>query len=296
MKSYTQYSNDFGTITGNTSTANITYGMTLVNDSLRYLTSKFYLNERSYTTTTISQQQFYNLPPQVKELINLTVTIGTVKWIPKVAPNRDYWDSLNVIQFYQDYPSFFFVYNNQVGIFPSPASDGNTITMNYKVRIKDLSQADYTTGTVSATQNSDVITGSGTTFIKNMEDRWIRISEPSGDGNWYQIKTFTDATHVTLYNNYTGPTISGASYTIGEMPIMPEDYQDLALYRALQIYYNSRVPNPQQSELYKGLYDSGYEMLNAEFGQKTTNVALTDTDAPVYNPNLFVRSQIQTNP
>ena len=168
--------------------------------------------------------------------------------------------------------------------------------MNYKVRIKDLSQADYTTGTVSATQNSDVITGSGTTFIKNMEDRWIRISEPSGDGNWYQIKTFTDATHVTLYNNYTGPTISGASYSIGEMPIMPEDYQDLALYRALQIYYNSRVQNPQQSELYKGLYDSGYEMLNAEFGLKTTNVALTDTDAPVYNPNLFVRSQIQTNP
>lgn len=293
MKSFTQYSNDFGTITGNSSSANLLYGMTLVNDSLRYLTSKFYLNERTYPDVTVAQQQFYNLPPQVKELINLTVTIGTVKWIPKVCPTRDYWDSLNVITFYQDFPSFFFVYNQQVGIFPAPASSGNAIEMHYKVRIKDLSQADYTTGTVSITQNSNAITGGATTFTKNMEDRWIRIAEPTGDGNWYQIKTFNSTTSLTLYNNYTGPTVvSGTSYIIGEMPIMPEDYQDLALYRALYIYYNSRVPNPTQADTYKSLYDEGFKILDAEFGQKTTNVELTDTQSPVYNPNLFLRSQI----
>lgn len=292
MKSCTEYRTSFGNITGNTSTENLDYGLGLVNDSLRYLTSKFYLNERSYTTTTVAQQQFYRLPPQVKELINLTVTIGSVKWIPNVCPTRDYWDSLNVITFYQDFPSFFFVYDGQVGIFPTPASSGNTIEMHYKTRIKDLSQADYTTGTVAITQDTTTLTGTGTTFIKNMEDRWIRIAEPTGDGNWYQIKTYTDATHLELYNKYTGPTVSGGTYIIGEMPIMPEDYQDLALYRALHVYYNSRVPNPSQADLYKGLYDEGYALLDAEFGQKTTNVALTDTDVPVYNPNLFLRSQI----
>jgi len=292
MKSCTEYRTSFGNITGNTSIENLDYGLGLVNDSLRYLTSKFYLNERSYTTTTVAQQQFYRLPPQVKELINLTVTIGSVKWIPNVCPTRDYWDSLNVITFYQDFPSFFFVYDGQVGIFPTPASSGNTIEMHYKTRIKDLSQADYTTGTVAITQDTTTLTGTGTTFIKNMEDRWIRIAEPTGDGNWYQIKTYTDATHLELYNKYTGPTVSGGTYIIGEMPIMPEDYQDLALYRALHVYYNSRVPNPSQADLYKSLYDEGYALLDAEFGQKTTNVALTDTDVPVYNPNLFLRSQI----
>lgn len=293
MKSFSEFSTKFGDITGNTTPANLTYGMTLVNDSLRYLTSKFYLNERTYSDVTVSQQQFYNLPPQVKELINLTVTIGTVKWIPKVCPTRDYWDSLNVITFYQDYPSFFFVYNQQVGIFPAPASSGNAIEMHYKVRIKDLSQADYATGTVSITTATNTLTGGLTTFTKNMEDRWIRIAEPTGDGNWYQIKTYNSATSLTLYNNYTGPTVvSGSSYIIGEMPIMPEDYQDLALYRALYIYYNSRVPNPTQAGIYKSLYDEGYKMLDSEFGQKTTNVELTDTQSPVYNPNLFLRSQI----
>ncbi len=292
MKSCTQYGTDFGLMTGNTSAANISLGMTLVNDSLRYLTSKFYLNERTWTDLTEANTQFYPLPPQVKELINLTVTIGSVKWIPKVCPTRDYWDSLNVITFYQDFPSFFFVYNQQVGIFPIPSSAGNSIEMHYKIRIKDLSQADYTTGTVSVTNGDATITGVGTTFVENMENRWIRITEPSGDGQWYQIADFTDTTHLELVNPYQGPTVSGGNYIIGEMPIMPEDYQDLALYRALYIYYNSRVPNPTQAELYKGLYDEGYALLDAEFGQKTTDVALTDTDGPVYNPNLFLKSQI----
>ena len=292
MKSFTSLRNQFANLAKNNTPTTLAIGDELINDSLRYLTSKFYLNERSYTDVTVAQTQFYNLPPQVKELINITVTIGTVKWIPKVCPSRDYWDSLNVIQFYQDMPSFFFVYNGQVGIFPTPSCSGNSITLNYKVRIKDLSQADYSTGTVGITTATNTITGGSTTFVKNMEDRWIRITEPTGDGNWYQIKTYNSATSLTLYNNYTGPTIaSGASYVIGEMPIMPEDYQDLAVYRALWIYYTSRVPSPAQATVYKGMYDDGYKVLDAEFGQKTTNVALTDDQTPVYNPNLFVKSQ-----
>lgn len=296
MKSFTTYQNAFTSLTQNASSANASLGMQLVNDALRYLTGKFYFNERSFTATTVSQQQFYPLPPQVKQLIDVTVSIGGVLWVPKPAPSREYWDSLNIITFYQDFPSFFFVYNNQMGLWPIPASAGNTITMNYKIRTTDLSQADYTTGTVSVTNGSPTITGSGTTFIKNMENRWIQVAAPSGDNEWYQIQTYVSTTELTLYNNYTGPTVSGATYTIGEVPILVEDYQDLALYRALYIYFNSIVPNPTKAEMYKGLYDEGYAMLDGEYGQKTTSPVLTDTEAPVYNPNLFVRSISQTNP
>lgn len=288
MKSYTTYRNTFGTLTKNSAAANLTLADQLINDSLRYLTGKFYFNERSYTTTTVAQQQFYNLPPQVKNLINVTVNIGSVLWTPQVSPSREHWDALNTITFYQDFPSYFFVFDGQCGIFPIPASSDNIITMNYKIRTKDLSQADYTTGTVSVTNNSATITGSTTTFIPDMVGRWIRVTEPTGDGQWYEIGAYVSATQLTLLNPYTGLTASGASYTIGEMPILAEDYQDLALYRALWIYFNSIVPNPNQAKLYKNLYDEGYEMLNSEYGQKTTNVALTDTDGPNFNPNLFV--------
>jgi hypothetical protein len=270
----------------------------LINDSLRYLTTKFFFDEKSFNTVTVAQQQFYNMPPQWKILVNLTVNIGSVLWLPKVCPNRDYWDSLNVIQFYQDFPSFYFIWNNQVGIFPTPASSGNTIAMNYKVRLTDLSAADYTTGTVSITTGTSAVVGVATSWTTNMAGRWIQLKESassttSGDNNWYQILSVGSGTTLTLVGTYTGPTMAGGTYTIGEMPILAEDYHDLAMYRSLWIYYTSIVPNPSQAKIYQNLYDIGYEVLNSQFGSKTTSVVLTDTDAPVYNPNLFVSSQAQ---
>ncbi len=300
MKSYTTLRNQFGSLSKNSSSTNLALADILINDSLRYLTGKFPIfNERAYTVNTVAQQQFYNLPPQVKRLINVTVSIGSVLWLPKFAPNRDYWDSLNVITFYQDFPSFFYVFNSQMGLFPIPASSGNPITMNYQVRTTDLSMADVTqttaSATMSATNGSTTLTASGATFLNWMVNNWIQIPETSnnatsGDGKWYQIDSVTSSTVAVLKNKYTGPTVTGASFTIGEMPILSEDYQDLPLYRALWIYFNSIVPNPNQAKLYKELYDVGYVMLNDEYGDKTTSPVLTDTDAPVYNPNLFVRS------
>jgi hypothetical protein len=263
-----------------------------------------------------------------------------------------------VITFYQDFPSFHFVYNgNQVGIWPIPATTGNLISMNYKIRTRDLSQADYTTGTitipceqtlttivtagdstatlssawslpsgtyqivfsnnenrqvvltngstamswttgltntatstitVNSSSGGTIIVGSTTTFVSDMANRWLQVTAPNGDNQWYQIASYVSATELILDNVYTGNAVIGATYTIGEMPLMPEDYQDLALYRSLEIYYTSIVPNKAMSELYRGLYERGYSMLEAEYGQKNTSPVLTDTDAPVWNPNLFI--------
>lgn len=300
MISYTKYRTDFGTLSKNSSTANLALGDTLINQSLRYLTGKFYFNERSYSTLTVANQQFYPLPPQVKRLIDVTVTIGSVVWLTKPCPNREYWDSLNVITFTQDFPSFNFVYNgNEVGIWPTPASSGNTITMNYQIRTTDLSMADVTqttaSTTVSITTNTTTVTASGSTFKAWMAGEWIQIPPSStdstnGDNKWYQIASVTSATVLVLENPYTGATVTGANFTIGQMPILAEDYQDLALYRSLWIYFTSIVPDRNRAALYEDLYNKGYEMLETEYGQKVTSPVLTDTDAPVYNPNLFVSS------
>lgn len=368
MISYSLYRNRWGTLTKNTTSTNLTLGDELIADSLRYLTGKFYFNERSYTTKTVANQQFYALPPQVKRLIDVTVTIGSVLWLTKPAPNREFWDNLNVIQFQQDFPAYHFVYNgNQVGIWPTPSSSGDPITMNYQIRLRDLSQADYTTGTIttpytqSATSSlsqgavslvltggwalptgtyqvvfssgenrqatftnastavtwtdslnnaatssitvndsngGSLIIGSGTSFVSDMATsglRWIQITAPTGDNQWYQIGNFYSATALSILNPYTGTAVSGASYTIGEMPILSEDYQDLALYRALWIYFTSIVPDANRSKLYQNLYDVGFEKLNQEYGQKNTSPVLTDTEQDIFNPNLFVRSQVQTN-
>lgn len=287
---------DIPRIQNSTLPDNMVWGLEEVNQSLRYLTTKFYFNEKSYTTATVANQQFYNLPPQVKKLINITVLIGSTLWQPKECPSREYWDYLNTITFQQDYPSFFFVYNGQVGLWPVPASSSNTITMNYKTRIIDLSMQDVTdvtsVKTMAITTNTTGLTASGNVFLNWMAGNWIRIpysttNSANGDNQWYQIASITNATTAVLKNPYAGATVSGGAFTIGEVPLLPEDYQDLPLYRMGIIYYTTRFPDPVRAQLYQKLWDDGYEDLNEEFGSKTTSIVLPDTSTPIFNPNLF---------
>lgn len=294
MKTYTSYQNDIPRIINNSLADNIAWATEVINDSLRYLTTKYYFNERTYTVPggTVAQTQFYNLPPQVKKLINVTVTIGSVIWQPKECPSRQYWDSLNVITFYQDFPSFFFVYNNQVGIWPIPASSSNPITLNYKTRIQDLGMADVS-ATGSASNGATAIGATGGIFRNWMDEQWVRFPHSTttgqdGDNQWYQIDSITSAATAVLKNQYTGTSLTGPM-TIGQVPLLPEDYQDLPLYRLGIIYYTTRFPDPVRAQQYQALWDQGVAALDDEYGSKTTSVILQDTDQPVVNPNLFQR-------
>lgn len=298
MKTYSNYLSDIPRIIGNSQSDNLAWAMDLIQQSIRYLVTKYYFNERSYSVPggTVAQTQFYNLPPQVKKIINVTVTVGTVLWQPKECPSRAYWDSLNVVTFYQDFPSFFFIYNGQVGIWPIPSSAGNAITLNYKTRLEDLSMADVASGSVTITSGSTVITGTGTSFVNWMSQQgWLRIPHSStnisnGDNQWYEISSVSGTTTLILKNAYGGSTVTNGSVTIGEVPILPEDYQDLPLYRMGVIYYTTRFPDPTKAQMYQSLWNDGVKALDDEFGSKTTNVVVADTEAPVINPNLFQRS------
>jgi hypothetical protein len=289
MKSYTTLRNQFGTLSQNSTSANLLLGDQLINDSLRYLQSRFFQNEASYVLPggTVAGTNVFSVPFNVKDIIDVTITVGTIRYTLTEAPTRKFWDKLNVVPYQSDVPQFFFRYANAINIFPIPASSSNVVTVNYKQRIKDLSQADYAVGTVTVTNASATVTGAGTTWGSFYNGCWLRIPEPGGDGEWYQIQTAA-ATSVTLFNVYNGVSGSGLSYTVGEMPTLPEDYHDLAVYRGLYVYFTTRVPDPNRAELFKGMYDEGYARLNAEFGSKTSSVAISDGIEDVTNPNLFL--------
>jgi hypothetical protein len=297
MFTFTSYQNAFTDRSQNTSTANATRGMQLINESLKYVTQKYYFNEKQFTTTTVAGQQTYTLPFDVKDIINATVTVGGILWQPLEAGSRQFWDSLNTVSFSSDFPQFYFRFkSNQINLFPIPTSNGNTLTINYKSRIRDLSAADYSTGTVTVTSGSATVTGVGTSWTSNMANRWLNVpltasNATSGDDGWYQIQTVASATSLTLWDKYTGDTATSASggYTIGETPLLPEDYQDLALYRALWVYYSTININEAAAAQFENLYNTGKAVLDYEFGSKSESPVLTPPDAVVFNPNAFPR-------
>ena len=313
MRTYTQYQKEFATASGNASTtanttntlSNIDWGMGMIRDSIRNLATVFYFNEDEYIVPggTVTNQQGYQLPGNFENLINVTIQVGGILYQPTESPSRRHFDALNVIPFYNDFPQFWFIYNGKCLLYPTPASNGNVITYHYKKRITDISMDDVTntfTGfTVSATNNLTTITASGASFANWMGySGWLQIpysttNASSGDNQWYQIASVTSATSLELKNPYQGATITGANFTIGDVPILPEDNQNLPLYFALGLYFTARVPDSSRASYYNGLYKDGYTLLDNKYGSKSNSPVLTDTDAPVFNPNLFPRNITQ---
>ncbi len=295
MLSFTNLQTSFGDYSQNTSSSNLARGAQLMNIEHRYLLQKFFSNEATYSIVTVAQQQAYKLPPDYSKLKTGTLTIGDLKWTPREILTRQEWDNLNVFPYYADIPNNFFIYQYQFNLWPIPSTAGNTITFNYQRRIPDLSIADYTTpGTISVTNGSTTVTGVGTSFVPTVnsvsESRYIKFDQPTGDNLWYQIATVNSTTSITLVAPYQGVSVvSSSTYTIGQMPLLLEDFQDMLLWKALIFYYSTIVDKPEKFKEYSALYNEKLALLEEYCGTKTVNVNLGQR--PISrNPNLYVQN------
>lgn len=253
------------------------------------------LSATATTALSVGGVQFYPAPPNYSKLKDLTIMIGSLKWTPTEVHSQEEWDRLNVFPYYADIPNNFFIFpggdhNGQIGLWPIPSTTGNIITYNYKFRVPDLSLADYTTGTVAVSNNATAIVGTTTVWTATTntqnESRWLQIAETKGDNQWYQVASVDTGTGMTLYGAYQGITVSGGSYTLGQMPILNEDFHDMLVYRSLMIYYSSIAKDADKYKMFKELYDERLKLLQEYCGTKTINVNLGRR--PINrNPNLY---------
>lgn len=249
--------------------------------------------------------QDYDIPANVSKITNDTISIGQLQYQPRPVMSRSEWDTINFLPYVSDIPSYYFIYNGKLSLFPIPATTGNIITFNYKRKTPDLSFADYSTGTIDtagAVAGSTAITGLATswsttgTYPLNVDisnyNLMLKINTPYGDGIWYPILKFNSDTSLTLsLPIISAPNITNAStYTIGQVPLLEEDFHDMLVYGALQTYFTSIVKDPDKYKMYQGMYADRLESLKAYAGTKSTNVDL-EAEPQQINPNLFIYSQ-----
>jgi hypothetical protein len=280
MFTYTTRRNTYGDLTGDGSSANLTLGDTLMNMFDREIVTmkQWNFREKTHTASTVASQQFYNLPAQSSRIYTPTVTIGTTKYTPTEITTREEWDYLNQsTSTTSDTPEFFFVFGGQYGFYPTPSSaTASAITVPYLATHRDLSVADYTTGTITSIANgATTVTGSGTTWTVKMAGRYIRFTDSdtanTGDGKWYEISSVTSATVLELKAPYQGTSIAAgtAAYTIGQVSIIPEDFQNLSMFRACELYFTGTQPDEKRSQMFKTLYAEGINRMQRELGAKT---------------------------
>lgn len=105
-------------------------------------------------------------------------------------------------------------------------------------------------GTVAVTNGSNAVVGTGTAFVAGMVGKAFRVTGDT-QKKFYTVATYTDATHITLSDTYTGSTASSQAYIInsqwndtwkdfgasmtsgtgGTQPLAPVDiYEDTVLF------------------------------------------------------------------
>lgn len=273
-------------------------------------------------TTAISSVGFqaYNIPANISKVKNDTVNVGQLRFVPAPIMSRAEWDLINFLPYTSDIPNYFFIYNGQLLLWPIPSTTGNIITFNYKARVPDFSTAflfsdvvgtayvagqtafDYQKGTLSGvTAGSTSITGVSTAwnttgkYPLNVDvtpfNLYLQIAPPTGDGIWYQISQFTSDTALTLVNPIVNAPSSTASvYSIGQLPVLSEDFADMLPYGGLMTYYSSVVENPNKFKLFQTMYTGRLALLEDYAGTKSVNVDLGATPQ-LTNPNLYPYAQ-----
>lgn len=255
-------------------------------------------------TATISSVgvQAYNIPANVSKIKNNTINVGQLKYQPVPIMTRQEWDMVNFLPYTSDIPNYFFIYNGKLEIWPIPSTTGNVLTFNYQTRVADLTFDDYQAGTLAA--NGMVV---GSVNVTGLVTAWvsgglypvatnigyynlkIRANPPYGDGIWYPIRQFTDNTDLILdLPVVNAPNITAATtYTIGQFPLLEEDFHDMLVYGALKTYYSSIVKDTDRFKEFDGLYQERLQLLEAYAGTKSVNVDL-ESEPQAINPNLFL--------
>jgi hypothetical protein len=211
-------------------------------------------NQRS-TFSLVADQQYYQMPEDCIRPKTVVATIGDVDYPLTEEPDDDTWHLLNANSSSErsSIPERFKVEGSDlIGIWPVPSDNvSDAVTLRYESRMRKMTQADYTTGSITVANGSAAIVGSGTTFTEAMVGRTLFVEDGGDqDGIAYKIDAFIDATHVTLENYYAGSDGSGKSYRIGIIPDIPEEFHESLIDYALYRVYKRR----KDRSLYRDCY------------------------------------------
>lgn len=290
----------YGELTNNRHTTHKQKGLNTMND--RYLqlcnAGNWPFLEELYSFTSVASQQAYELPADTDKVKMVSMTLGTERYVAESISSWNEWEAVNnPTSWESDYIMYYFMYNEELNVWPVPATTGKTIRTVFRKKPKRLTIEDYTTGTVSAVTNgATTVTGSGTSWTAAMEGAYIIIDKSftanQGDGCLYQIETVNSTTELVLSRPYRGETITAgsATYTIGEVPLIPQEYAHALAYWAAYVYWASQDNGQQRASNMAEMYNEIINQMVIEAQSRATSVDIEPVfnDNPMKNPNLWI--------
>lgn len=231
----------------------------LVTDKLNTWTQSYV---RTFTTGTAAaaDQQYYYNPPGLREIESIVLTDGDSNdFILTPVYDQREWDSLNAQIVGSDYPRRYFRRANDFGIFPTPNEDDFTGTINFTQRAVPLYFEDYTTGTVTVTENSQTITFATGVTTTMKAGFWFTLTDSTGEprGSWYRIGSISTSAVALLETYFEETGEAGATYLVGQIPEIPEETQILPAVGAVSDFYALKQKDMETATRFDNKFWSG---------------------------------------
>lgn len=224
-----------------------------------------YKTIKPYTLTTTANSKIYPFPPGLVTIEGGYITVGSVNFPLTPITSRYNIEQLNAIQIQASaLPQFYFVEQDTFQIWPTPQA-AYSGKIYYHFRDRNLSVDDFTTGTITLTNNSSNVTISGASFTAAMVGRWLTVTDTTvpGQGYWYRISGYTNATTITLGANdgtavvWPNATVTPSSYRICETPELPEEMHVILAWGTAADYYGSMQKDKDAFAWYNNMFYTG---------------------------------------
>lgn len=225
-------------------------------------------NRHSRFTDLVSGQQFYQMPEDAQKLKEVIVSNGAYNPPMEQIPDEWAWRMMNMLSV-SGMPSHYWVRgNNEIGLYPIPAyTTTKGIELVFSPKQVQMTQDDYLTGTVTVSNGSTTVTGSGTVFTATMVGQWFQTTDGT-DENFYKVASFTSGTQVDLENFYQGTSGGSKTFRIGQVMDLPEEWLESPVDYAMYRHYLRRGDVGKAAD-FKSLWQDGLDNAKDTYGNTT---------------------------
>lgn len=231
-------------------------------------------NKEYLTANLVANQQYYQMSSGSLRVSEARFLQGTNYNTARLVTSELEWNQLNIITTTGSVVTDYYIRGfNEIGVYPVPSANVTSgLVASFEPQHIDLTQDDYTTGTVTVSNGSVTLTHSATGFTPQMVGRWLQVTDGT-DGRWYKIGSYTSSSVVSLENYYEGISGSGRTFRIGEAMKIPQGYQDAPVYYALDRYYLTQN-DPKTAAGYLQRFDMKLKSAKETYAHSTSRLGV----------------------
>jgi hypothetical protein len=193
------------------------------------------------------------------------------------------WRQMNRVVLTGPATHFFVQGTDEIGLYPAPAANvSEGLELIFEKRQLKLIQDDYTTGTVAIVNGTTTLTHSAAGFTEQMIGRAIELTDGS-DGNFYKLSAFTSNSIMTIDNYYQGLTVTAATFRIGEVMDIPEEYLQAPVDYAMWRYELGH--DTTKAQIFRDSYQEQLKDCKSNYGRKSaSSIVNASKTIRQYNP------------